>query len=155
VATAVGGIAAVRLLPGLEPLAAGLVLTMTALIAAGFGVSAARQAIPVTASTHLANPIPAGDDSIRRGGLLYVQSCLVCHGPAGAGVQTDDPAHAHGAAADLTDRRSRARRDGDLYHAITAGVGGSAIPAYDVAQSEHERWDLVNYLRALQRRGSS
>jgi hypothetical protein len=65
-------------------------------------------------------------------------------------VETADPAHRHGSAADLTDWPSRSQRDGDLYHAISYGVPGTAMPAYDEALTEQERWDLVNYLRSLQ-----
>ncbi len=145
-----GGIAGTRRLPGLEPLAAALILTMVALIAGGFAVSAVRQTIPVTDGTHLVNPMTSETGSVQRGSAVYSANCLACHGPAGAGVETADPEHGHGAAADLTDKRTRSQRDGDLYWAITNGVAGSAMPAYDLALSDDERWDLVNYLRQLQ-----
>jgi copper transport protein len=147
----IGGVIGVRRLPGLEPIAAGLVLTMVALIAAGFTVSAVRQTIPVTVDTALANPMSGDAGSVQRGAAIYAANCVLCHGAAGAGVVTTDPTHAHGSAADLTDRRSRGERDGDLYHAVTNGVPGSAMPAYDWALSEDERWDVVNYVRQLQR----
>jgi mono/diheme cytochrome c family protein len=146
----VGGAISLRFIAGLEPLAAALVLVMVALIGAGFTVSAVRQMIPVTASTHVANPVAPEDDSLRRGATLYRAYCLACHGAQGSGVETADPAHRHGSAADLTDWPSRSQRDGDLYHAISYGVPGTAMPAYDEALTEQERWDLVNYLRSLQ-----
>ncbi len=145
-----GGAVCLRFIAGLEPLAAALVLVMVALIAAGFTVSAVRQMVPVTDSTHLVNPVAAGDDSVMRGEALYRAYCLACHGAQGAGVETADPLHSHGSAADLTDWPSRSQRDGDLYHAITYGVPGTVMPAYDEALADQERWDLVNYLRALQ-----
>jgi copper transport protein len=147
----VGGVIGARRLPGLEPLAAALILTMVALIAGGFAVSAARQTIPVTDGTHLDNPMTGDAGSVQRGSAVYTANCLACHGPAGAGVEAADPEHGHGAAADLTDKRTRAQRDGDLYWAITNGVAGSAMPAYDRALTDDERWDVVNYLRQLQR----
>ncbi|MEA2514325.1 MAG: copper transport protein [Thermomicrobiales bacterium] len=147
---AIGGVVGVKRLPGLEPLAAALILTMIGLIAAGFAVSAARQTVPVTDDTGLANPMSADAGSVQRGAPIYAANCLACHGPAGAGVTSADPEHGHGAAADLTDRRSRGQRDGDLYHAITNGIPGSAMPAYDWALTDEERWDVVNYLRQLQ-----
>lgn len=145
-----GGAISLRFIAGLEPLAAALVLVMVALIAAGFALSAVRQMVPVTASTHLVNPVVAGNDSLVRGEALYRTYCLACHGAQGAGVETDNPLHSHGSAADLTDWPSRAQRDGDLYHAISFGVPGTVMPAYNEALTEQERWDLVNYLRALQ-----
>jgi putative copper export protein len=147
----VGGVIGAKRLPGLEPLAAALILTMVALIAGGFAVSAARQTIPVTDGTHLVNPMIDDSGSVQRGSAVYTANCLACHGPAGAGVESADPEHGHGAAADLTDNRTRSQRDGDLYWAITHGVAGSAMPAYDLALSDDERWDLVKYLRQLQR----
>lgn len=145
-----GGAICLRFIAGLEPLAAALVLVMIALISAGFTVSAVRQMIPVTASTYVANPVTPNDDSLQRGATLYRSYCLACHGAQGSGVATADPAHRHGSAADLTDWPSRSQRDGDLYYAISYGVPGTAMPAYDAALTEQERWDLVNYLRSLQ-----
>jgi putative copper resistance protein D len=151
----VAGVVGARRLPGLEPLAAALILTMVALIAAGFAVSAVRQTIPVTEDTNLVNPKLKDAGSVARGSTIYAANCLACHGPAAAGVDSTDPGHSHGAAADLTDKRSRDQRDGDLYHAVTHGVAGSAMPAYDRALSETERWDVVIYLRKLQRAAAS
>ena len=151
-AALLGGVLLVARLRGLEPFAAAIVLTMTALITGGFAVQAARMTVPETAGTALANPVPADPGSLGRGEALYRAACLACHGPAGAGVEDGDPAHGHGSRADLTDRRTRSQRDGDLFHTIGAGVPGSEMPAYDAALSEAERWDLVNYLRELQRR---
>lgn len=154
VVIAIGGIVGLRFLRGVEPLAGSLVLTMIALVSAGFIVSALRQSVPITPSTHLTNPIPADEGTLLRAETTYAQYCLVCHGDRGAGVETDNPLHAHGDAADLTDTTSRAQRDGDLYHAITYGVPGTAMPAYEEALDERERWELVRYLRSLQGVGS-
>jgi copper transport protein len=87
----VGGAIGLRFIAGLEPLAATLVLVMVALIGAGFTVSAVRQMIPVTASTHMANPVAPEDDSLQRGATLYRAYCLACHGAQGSGVETADP----------------------------------------------------------------
>jgi mono/diheme cytochrome c family protein len=151
---AVAGIIGTKRLPGLEPLAAALILTMVALIAGGFAVSAARQTIPVSDGTDLDNPMKSDAGSVQRGAAVYTANCLSCHGPAGAGVESTDPEHGHGAA-NLTDKRTRSQRDGDLYWAITHGVAGSAMPAYDLALGDGERWDVVNYLRQLQREAGS
>jgi copper transport protein len=154
IAVVVGGAIGVRKLPGLEPLAAGLLLTMAALIAAGFLVTSYRLSIPVSASTDLQNPIAADDTSIKRGEDLYLSTCLTCHGATGGGPNeqtvADDPSHDHGANADLLVSRVKQQRDGDLYDSITSGVPGTDMPAYDIALSDQERWDLVNYLRRLQ-----
>lgn len=146
----IGGVVAVVRLPALEPIAAALILTMVALIAAGFAVSAARQTVPVTDDTNLANPMREDPGSVQRGAAIYAANCAACHGAAGAGVVTTDPAHAHGTSADLTDRKTRNQRDGDLYHEVTNGVPGSVMPAFDWALTEDQRWDVVDYIRRLQ-----
>lgn len=46
-------------------------------------------------------------------------------------------------------KRTQGQRDGDLFWSISTGIGGTEMPAYDTALSEHERWNLVNDLRAL------
>jgi mono/diheme cytochrome c family protein len=149
----VGGLVALMKLRELQPFAAAILLTMTLLIAAGFAVQSYRLTIPVTAATNLANPIPADDASIARGENTYTRQCLICHGPLGAGLETEeDPSHLHGDSADLTDPRSADQRDGDLFHAISNGVADTDMPAFDQALTEAERWDVVNYLRTLQGR---
>ncbi len=35
---------------------------------------------------------------------------------------------------------------------IGHGISGTAMPAFATILSENDRWDLVNYLRALSRR---
>jgi copper transport protein len=150
----VGGAVGVKKLPGLEPLAAALMLMMTALITAGFLVTSYRLAIPASASTNLANPVPSDDESIQRGEALYRASCVICHGASGGGPNeetvADDPSHDHGAEADLLDAKTEQRRDSDLFDAISSGVPGTDMPAYDQALNEEDRWDLVNYVRRLQ-----
>jgi copper transport protein len=154
IAVVVGGAIGVRKLPGLEPLAAGLLLTMAALISAGFLVTSYRRSIPVSTSTNIQNPISADDASIKRGEDLYNARCLTCHGATGGGPNeatiADDPSHDHGANADLLTNRVKEQRDGDLYDSMKNGVPGTDMPAYDVALNEQDRWDLVNYLRRLQ-----
>lgn len=153
-ATVVGGIAGLRRLSRLEPLAGGIVLTIAALIAAGFAVTAIRQTIPETAATSSNNPLAADPGAIQRGATIYAAHCLACHGATGGGPNedspTDDPAHQHGANADLTSRCAVARRDGDLYYWVTNGVPGTEMPAFDQALTEEERWAIVTYLRASQ-----
>ncbi|MGH2532984.1 MAG: copper resistance protein CopC [Thermomicrobiales bacterium] len=153
-ATVAGGIVGVRRLPGLEPLAGGVVLTMAVLIAVGFAVTALRQTAPETAATARANPLADDPGAIQRGASIYAAQCLACHGATGRGPNeddlSDDPEHPHGPNADLTSRRATSQRDGDLQYWITNGVPGTEMPAFDHALSEEERWAVVTYLRALQ-----
>jgi mono/diheme cytochrome c family protein len=144
----IGGLILVRRLRGLEPFAAAILLTMTALITAGFAVQGYRQTIPVSAGTDLDNPVSADAGAVQRAEGLYRELCLQCHGEGGLGVATDDPEHTH-AGSNLLDPRTQNQRDGDLYWAITNGVAGTEMPAYDAALTDQERWELVAYLRSL------
>lgn len=147
-ASLLGGVYLVGKLRGLEPLAAAILLTMTAVIVAGFAVQGYRQTVPVSAGTDLTNPTATTSSSLRRANDLYRSLCLECHGADGSGVGNDDPEHTH-AGSNLRDDRTQEQRDGDLFWTITHGVGGTEMPAYDTALTEHERWELVTYLRAL------
>jgi copper transport protein len=158
VVVGIAGIVGVRKLPELEPLAASLLLTMTALIVAGFLVTSYRLSIPVSASTNSVNPVPSDDASIQRGATTYEARCLACHGATAAGVDAQtaatDPSHQHATSTDLKTRKVEQQRDGDLFEGISNGVPGTDMPAFDSALTDQERWDLVNYLRKLQNGGT-
>ncbi len=146
----IGGVVAVRLLPGVEPFAVAIIMTMVALITAGFAVQGYRRAIPVSAGTNLVNLNAVEAGSIQRGEDLYATFCLQCHGSGAVGIDEGDPEHPHSGGTNLTDRTTVKQRDGDLYWSITYGIGGTDMPAFDVALSDADRWDMVNYLRSLE-----
>lgn len=144
------GLAGLRYLTGLEPVASGVLLAICVLIAVGFVVSAIRQTVPASKGQQLENPIEFDDVSIREGAGLYIANCLLCHGAKGREEDSVDPAYAHGDAADLTNRKSEALTDGDLFYWTSQGVPGTQMPAFNEALSDEEIWTLVNYVRWLQ-----
>lgn len=88
--------------------------------------------------------------SVANGSMLYSDSgCVPCHGLSGYG----DGPNAHELnpkPADLTAPHANAHTAGDLYWWVSHGVKPtSAMPGYRDSLSEEERWDLINYLRAL------
>ncbi len=98
------------------------------------------------AASGLANPHPPTEASLVLGLALYETYCVVCHGPTGKGdgpvvAKFVRPPDLHGA--------SKGYTDGYLYALITNGRAN--MPAYNRISAE-ERWDLINYLRALQSR---
>lgn len=87
--------------------------------------------------------------SVGNGRRLYVDSgCPVCHGPSGYG---DGPSAAQlrPKPADLTAPHANAHTAGDLFWWISYGVKESAMPGFGERLSEEDRWDLINFLRAL------
>lgn len=88
--------------------------------------------------------------SVANGSVLYHDSgCVSCHGVSGYG---DGPnaQELNPKPADLTAPHTNAHTAGDLYWWLSYGVKPtSAMPGYSETLSEEERWDLINYLRAL------
>jgi|HubBroStandDraft_1064217.scaffolds.fasta_scaffold382022_2 cytochrome c553 len=102
----------------------------------------------MTASEH--NPLPLSPENIEAGKNLYATNCAPCHGDGGHGDGTvvhllkTKPK-------DLITGVSKDLPDGYLYGTIRDG--GAAMPAYADAMSAHERWQLVMFVRTLQRAG--
>lgn len=107
----------------------------------------ARIGARMRAGMRLRNPVAATPESIRNGKTLFGTYCATCHGPHGRG---DGPMVGKVMpSSDLHTARLRNQRDGYLYATIRSG--GLVMPAYAHALSVQERWDVVNYLRAIQR----
>lgn len=91
------------------------------------------------------NPIPADEASVEMGRKYFQINCAICHGPAGAG---NGVMLQYGVAApSIVTERVRGLSDGYIYGIIRNGRG--AMPNYARIEHRH-RWDVVNYLRALQ-----
>jgi mono/diheme cytochrome c family protein len=97
----------------------------------------------------LTNPIPADVDSLERGAEIYITHCATCHGdfgngdgPGGANLEPAPAPIAH---------TSQMMGDAYLFWHITEGgipFETAMIPYRDIL-SEQERWDVINYVRAL------
>ena len=112
---------------------AGLVMAVPPLATDAYPTTYQRPAVPYQAT------------SIAAGAALYARDCATCHGPSGAG---DNPT---GRALsppppDLRAHHATLHTAGDLYWWITHGR--RAMPAFGHLEP-NERWNLVNYLRAL------
>ncbi len=96
----------------------------------------------------LENPIPATEESIEKGRQLYLQNCAVCHGEQGYG---DGPSAAalDPKPANLHEDHVQGVPDGMLFWVISHGVPETAMPPWDKALSEEERWHIVNFLRTF------
>jgi len=99
----------------------------------------------------LHNPIPLTDESLKRGQELYVARCAACHGEEGDGdgvaAQTLDPPPA------VLAHTGQMLTDAYLFWRISEGGSfepfDSAMPAFASSLSNHERWDVIHYLRSL------
>jgi mono/diheme cytochrome c family protein len=99
-----------------------------------------------TPMSRTANPVPGTVTSVESGRALYEANCAACHGVDGHG---GGPLSGTTAVTppSLTAHLS-GHSDGDLFYWISNGMPGG-MPAWAVQLSETQRWDLVNYLRAI------
>jgi mono/diheme cytochrome c family protein len=120
-----------------------------------------QRSIPIQGAAYLpgagspTNPIPSDPDSVARGQMLYEVNCSICHGKQGKGDGSlaEDFVRKP---ADLTAINASQLSNGEIYLVITSGVqpgestkGG--MPDLRENLTVNDRWDVVNYVRSLQR----
>ena len=97
----------------------------------------------------LTNPNPPTAESIAQGKTLFEASCTTCHGLDGGG---HGPA-AHGITTFPRQlwvwNNAPESADGYLFWFITNGR--NEMPPWGVILSESQRWDLVNYIKTLEK----
>ncbi|PYM32534.1 MAG: hypothetical protein DME15_13660, partial [Candidatus Rokuibacteriota bacterium] len=115
-------------------------------LAAGAGLALPALAVDAYPTTYLRPAVPYQALSIATGAGLYQTHCASCHGATGAG---DGPAGRSlpRPPADLRAPHTAQHTAGDLFWWISQGI--SQMPAFGDRLTVEERWDLVNFLRAL------
>lgn len=114
------------------------------------------QSIPIEGPAYIANlgaptnPVPADAASIARGAELFHINCTACHGDGGKG-DGKVAAFLENKPADLTGPVVSFLSDGAIFMTITNGVPGK-MPALNENLLVRERWDVVNYVRTLQKK---
>ncbi|MGH7415384.1 MAG: CopD family protein, partial [Candidatus Rokuibacteriota bacterium] len=114
------------------------------------GLWVALPAVSVDAypTTYLRSSVPYQAVSIANGAVLYRTHCATCHGPGGRG---DGPGGAGlpKPPADLTAAHTAEHTAGDMFWWLTHGIPAGGMPPFGGALAEEERWDLINFVRAL------
>ncbi len=96
----------------------------------------------------LNNPMVTDVKWIQEGKTVYTNHCLVCHGETGRG----DGESGFGLAVppgDFTDAFTLAESNGAIFWKISNGNG--SMPSYQDRLTDTQRWQLVGYLRQLQK----
>jgi putative copper resistance protein D len=117
-------------------------------VAAGLAVALPPLAVDAYPTTYVRPTVAYAAGSVARGHTLYRAHCAVCHGVGGYG---DGPAAAglRPRPADLTAPHTGQHTAGDLFCWLTHGIRASAMPGFEARLSTEERWDLINFMRAL------
>ena len=99
-------------------------------------------------TTYRRSSVPYHAVSIANGATLYRAHCATCHGVAGRG---DGPGGAGlpKLPADLTASHAADHTAGDMFWWLSHGIPAGGMPPFGAALGEEERWDLINFIRAL------
>jgi mono/diheme cytochrome c family protein len=114
-------------------------------------LAAPAEAVPVQGPALIAGwpasePVPATDDSLQRGQVLFSVNCALCHGKSGVG---DGPLSKYFSPqpADLTSEEVQGLSDEAVFLMVTQGRG--VMPSLAENLSPVERWDVINYVQSL------
>lgn len=136
-----------RALAGSQLVVAGIVVSMAALVArrrrtpalagalalviAGAAVGVSPLIVDAYPTTYRRPPVTYHVASIASGMAVYREHCARCHGSA-----------------DLRGARTARRHAGELFWLVTHGVA-PGMPPFAERLTEAERWDVINFIRAL------
>ena len=111
-------------------------------------VTGLAMAYPEEEARALDNPFDQTPAAVDAGQRLYNTYCRMCHGESGLGdgaIASYYPPQPR----NLTDEAARGLSDGDIFWAVTNGFG--RMPPFEKRLTVDERWQVVTYVRSLQR----
>ena len=98
------------------------------------------------------NPFPATKSGVAKGKELYEINCAICHGEKGDGngyIWRDGEGPYPNKPANFLEAEIVGSSEGRYYHAIMRGKG--VMGAYADKLSFEERWNVIHYIRSLQK----
>ncbi len=108
----------------------------------------AKPWVAPASSNGIENPYKSDVKAAGAGQKIFNQMCYICHGLQGkgdgAGGMSLNPKPANFLSAAI-----KAETDGNLFWKMTEGRGPMA--SYKDVYSDKQRWELVNYIRKLQK----
>ncbi len=151
---AVLGLAALGAAVVLRPARRAFVAAALGLGGAGLVLLGPALAVDAYPTTYRRPAVTYHASSIVDGARLYREHCAVCHGATGAG---DGPA-GQGLPrrpANLNAPHTAQHTAGDLFWWLSHGIPRGGMPGFGERLSEDQRWDLVNFVRALGARAAA
>ena len=112
------------------------------LVAVGAGLGLPPLVVHAYPTTYRRPTVTYHAGSIAAGMATYREHCAACHGPAGSG---DGPT----SRSDLLAPPASRRLAGELFWVLTRGDPGHGMPGFETRLSEGERWNAINFIRAL------
>jgi mono/diheme cytochrome c family protein len=97
----------------------------------------------------LKNPFAGNATATAEGKVIYGQMCVLCHGITGKGNGEAGLSLEKKPANFLALKNMLDVTDGEIFWKIT--VGKPPMSSYDELLTEDQRWQLVNYIRQLNR----
>ena len=95
------------------------------------------------------NPVKADETSIAAGKQVFDKQCAACHGATGKG-DGKMAAELDPKPSDLTDADwKHGSTDGEIFLVIHDGAKNTGMKPYASKLTEHQIWDVVNYIRTL------
>ncbi len=92
------------------------------------------------------NPVLADEAARAAGQQTFERKCATCHGPGGRG-NGPSAVWLDTLPADLTAEGVQQQSDADLFWKISEGR--EPMPAFKESLTEHERWEVIHYVRGL------
>ena len=128
------------------PVLAGAIV----LVAVGAGVGLPPLVVDAYPTSYRRPLLTYHAASIASGMAVYREHCATCHGASGGGDGT-----AMRALADLRSAPTSRRHAGEIFWLVNHGIPARGMPRFDDRLSEAQRWDVINFIRALGAAGES
>ena len=95
------------------------------------------------------NPVTADAASVTAGKTVYEKNCANCHGKTGLGDGAMG-SELNPKPSNLTDADwKHGSTDGELFLVIKEGAKGTGMKSFNSKLTEHQIWDVINYIRSI------
>ncbi len=112
--------------------------------------NAAKDVVIPLEAGKMKNPLPETDEVASQGQQVFLESCVLCHGPDGRG-QTSIGRNMYPPASDLHSPHVQHWSEGELFWIIRNGVRLTGMPSWQSSISENDTWKLARFIHTIPR----